>query len=116
NPGWEWTKEMALSLLGTYALMVYLTPILGGYLADKHIGYRSAVVIGALLMTLGHASMAVETEFWLYVGIALLIVGNGFFKPNMTSIISKMYDGKEDKKDGAYTIFYMGVNAGAFLG
>lgn len=116
NPGWEWTKEMALSLLGTYALMVYLTPILGGYLADKHIGYRSAVVIGALLMTLGHASMAVETEFWLYVGIALLIVGNGFFKPNMTSIISKMYEGKEEKKDGAYTIFYMGVNAGAFLG
>jgi POT family proton-dependent oligopeptide transporter len=116
NPGWGWTQEMALSLLGTYALMVYLTPIAGGYLADKHLGYRKAVVIGALLMTLGHASMAVETPLFLYIGIALLIVGNGFFKPNMTSIISKMYEGKEDKKDGAYTIFYMGVNAGAFLG
>ena len=116
NPGWEWSKEMALSLLGTYALMVYLTPIVGGYLADKHLGYRRAVVIGALLMTLGHASMAMETPTFLYIGIALLIVGNGFFKPNMTSIISKMYEGKEDKKDGAYTIFYMGVNAGAFLG
>lgn len=116
NPGWGWSQEMALSLLGTYALMVYLTPIAGGYLADKHLGYRKAVVIGALLMTLGHASMAVETPLFLYIGIALLIVGNGFFKPNMTSIISKMYEGKEDKKDGAYTIFYMGVNAGAFLG
>lgn len=116
NPGWGWSKEMALSLLGTYAMMVYLTPIIGGYLADKHLGYRRAVVIGALLMTLGHASMAVETPLFLYLGIALLIVGNGFFKPNMTSIISKMYTGREEKKDGAYTIFYMGVNAGAFLG
>ncbi|MGH1338181.1 MAG: peptide MFS transporter [Aureispira sp.] len=116
NPGWAWSQEMALSLLGTYALMVYLTPIVGGYLADKHLGYRKAVVIGALLMTVGHASMALETPFFLYLGIAFLIVGNGFFKPNMTSIISKMYEGKEDKKDGAYTIFYMGVNAGAFLG
>jgi POT family proton-dependent oligopeptide transporter len=116
NPGWAWSKEQALSLLGTYALMVYLTPIVGGYLADKHLGYRKAVIIGALLMTLGHASMAFETPMFLYIGIAFLIVGNGFFKPNMTSIISKMYEGKEDKKDGAYTIFYMGVNAGAFLG
>jgi POT family proton-dependent oligopeptide transporter len=116
NPGWEWSTEAALSLLGTYALMVYLTPIAGGYLADKYLGYRNAVVIGALLMTLGHASMALETEFFLYLGIAFLILGNGFFKPNMTSIISYMYEGHEDKKDGAYTIFYMGVNAGAFLG
>ena len=116
NPGWGWDTSAALSLLGTYALFVYLTPIVGGWLADNKIGYRMAVVIGALLMTLGHASMAVETPTFLYIGIALLIVGNGFFKPNMTSIISKMYAGKDDKKDGAYNIFYMGVNAGAFIG
>ena len=116
NPGWAWARENALSLLGTYALLVYLTPILGGYIADKKIGYRMAVVIGALLMTLGHASMAMETPTFLYVGITFLILGNGFFKPNMTSIISLMYEGHDDKKDGAYTIFYMGVNAGAFLG
>ena len=116
NPGWEWSTSAALSLLGTYAMMVYLTPLIGGWLADNKIGYRLAVVIGALLMTLGHASMAVETPVSLYIGIALLILGNGFFKPNMTSIISKMYDGHDDKKDGAYNIFYMGVNAGAFLG
>ena len=116
NPGWEWSTSAALSLLGTYAMLVYLTPLIGGWLADNKIGYRMAVVIGALLMTFGHASMAVETPVSLYIGIALLILGNGFFKPNMTSIISKMYDGHDDKKDGAYNIFYMGVNAGAFLG
>lgn len=116
NPGWEWSTEAALSLLGTYAMLVYLTPLLGGWLADNKIGYRMAVVIGALLMTLGHASMAVETPTFLYIGIALLILGNGFFKPNMTSIISKIYEGRDEKKDGAYNIFYMGVNAGAFIG
>ncbi|RED50194.1 peptide MFS transporter [Seonamhaeicola aphaedonensis] len=116
NPGWGWDKPAALSLLGTYAMFVYLTPIVGGWLADNKIGYRLAVVIGALLMTLGHAAMAVETPTFLYIGITLLILGNGFFKPNMTSIISKMYEGRNEKKDGAYNIFYMGVNAGAFLG
>ena len=116
NPGWGWDTSAALSLLGTYALFVYLTPLLGGWLADNKIGYRMAVVIGALLMTIGHAAMAVETPTFLYIGIAFLIVGNGFFKPNMTSIISKMYEGHDEKKDGAYNIFYMGVNAGAFLG
>ncbi|MFD2726933.1 peptide MFS transporter [Hyunsoonleella rubra] len=116
NPGWEWTSSAALSLLGTYAMLVYLTPLMGGWLADNKIGYKRAVVIGALLMTLGHAAMAVETPTFLYIGIAFLILGNGFFKPNMTSIISKMYEGHDEKKDGAYNIFYMGVNAGAFIG
>ena len=114
--GWDWSYAQALSLYGTYTAMVYLTPILGGYIADRIIGYRKAVVIGALLMTLGHGSMALENELAMYVGIALLILGNGFFKPNMTSIISHMYKDFPEKKDGAYTIFYMGVNAGAFLG
>ena len=116
NPGWGWSSSSALSLLGTYALFVYLTPLAGGWLADNKIGYRNAVVIGALLMTLGHASMALETPVFLYTGITLLVFGNGFFKPNMTSIISKIYEGRDNKKDGAYNIFYMGVNAGAFLG
>ena len=116
NPGWGWSSSSALSLLGTYAMFVYLTPLVGGWLADNKIGYRNAVVIGALLMTLGHASMALETPTFLYIGITLLVIGNGFFKPNMTSIISKIYEGRDNKKDGAYNIFYMGVNAGAFLG
>jgi POT family proton-dependent oligopeptide transporter len=114
--GWDWSIMQAMSLYGTYTAMVYLTPILGGFIADQIIGYRKAVIIGALLMTLGHGAMALESEMTMYIGIALLILGNGFFKPNMTSIISHMYKDVPEKKDGAYTIFYMGVNAGAFLG
>tara|TARA_Y100000385_G_C13098030_1_gene642629 strand:- start:428 stop:2185 length:1758 start_codon:yes stop_codon:yes gene_type:complete len=116
NPGWEWTAENAGALFGTYAMLLYLTPIAGGFIADKLTGYRWAVVIGAIVMTLGHAAMAVETELMLYVGLALLVIGTGFFKPNMTSIISEMYKDLPERKDGAYTIFYMGVNAGAFFG
>ncbi|WP_086475946.1 peptide MFS transporter [Arenibacter amylolyticus] len=116
NPGWEWPREHALSLIGTYASLLYLTPIIGGYIADRFTGYKWAVIIGCFIMTLGHASMAVETPFALYLGLAFLVIGTGFFKPNITSMISEMYKGKESKKDGAYTIFYMGVNAGAFFG
>lgn len=116
NPGWEWSAENAGALFGTYAMLLYITPILGGIIADRYTGYRWAVVIGAAIMTLGHASMAVETEFFLYLGLALLVIGTGFFKPNITSIISEMYQFLPEKKDGAYTIFYMGVNAGAFFG
>ena len=87
-----------------------------GYFADKKIGYRWAVLIGALLMSLGHGAMALETPFFIYTGLTLLVFGSGFFKPNMTSIISEMYKDRPEKKDGAYTLFYMGVNAGAFFG
>ena len=116
NPGWGWSSSSALSLLGTYAMFAYLAPLAGGWLGDKKIGYRKGVVIGAFLMTLGHASMAIETPLFLYIGITLLVIGTGFFKPNITSIISKIYEGRDEKKDGAFNIFYMGVNAGAFLG
>ena len=116
NPGWEWPREHALALIGTYASLLYLTPIIGGFIADKITGYKWAVVIGCFIMMLGHASMVFETQFSLYLGLALLVIGTGFFKPNITSMISTMYKGKESKKDGAYTIFYMGVNAGAFFG
>ncbi|MFE3868118.1 peptide MFS transporter [Flavobacterium sp. LS2P90] len=114
--GWEWSRENASALFGSYVGLVYLSTMLGGYFADKVIGFRWAVVVGAILMTLGHASMAVETEFSIYLGLILLVFGNGFFKPNMTSIVSEMYKDRPEKKDGAYTLFYMGVNAGAFFG
>ena len=116
DEGWGWPREYAYAIFGTYTSLVYLSTLLGGYFADKIIGYRYAVVIGALLMTLGHGSMALETPFFIYTGLTFLVFGSGFFKPNMTSIISQMYEGRDEQKDGAYTIFYMGVNAGAFLG
>ncbi|MBL1281533.1 MAG: MFS transporter [Fluviicola sp.] len=116
DSGWGWPKDQAYVLFGTYTALVYLSTMLGGYFADNVWGYRKAVVVGALLMTLGHAAMALETTWSIYLGLTLLVFGSGFFKPNMTSIISHMYKDHQEKKDGAYTIFYMGVNAGAFLG
>lgn len=116
NPGWGWSAENAGALYGTYAMLLYITPIFGGIIADRYIGYRWAVVVGSIIMTLGHAAMFVDTPFMLYLGLGLLVIGTGFFKPNMTSILSEMYKKFPEKKDGAYTIFYMGVNAGAFFG
>ncbi len=114
--GWGWSEGNAFAIFGTYTSLVYISTMLGGYFADNIIGYRWAVVIGALLMTLGHGCMAAETPFFIYLGLLFLVFGSGFFKPNMTSIISEMYKDFPEKKDGAYTIFYMGVNAGAFFG
>lgn len=116
NPGWGWSREEALGLYGTYTMLVYFTPIIGGLLADRLLGYRYAVALGALIMTIGHATMALDTPWSLYVGIGCLVAGNGLFKPNITSIINGVYKNAQDKKDGAFTIFYMGVNAGAFIG
>lgn len=116
NPGWGWSRENALGLYGTYTMLVYFTPIIGGLLADKLLGYRKAVALGALIMTIGHATMALNTPWSLYMGIGCLVAGNGLFKPNITSIINGVYKYAQDKKDGAFTIFYMGVNAGAFIG
>lgn len=116
NPGWGWNAENAGALYGTYAMLLYITPIFGGIIADRYIGYSWAVVVGSIIMTLGHVAMFLDTPFMLYLGLGLLVIGTGFFKPNMTSILSAMYKGFPEKKDSAYTIFYMGVNAGAFFG
>ncbi|MFK7982945.1 MAG: peptide MFS transporter [Saprospiraceae bacterium] len=114
--GWGWPEEYAYAIFGTYVSLVYLSTLVGGYVADNIIGYRNSIALGALLMSLGHGSMALETPFFIYLGLTLLVIGSGFFKPCMTAIISEMYEKHPDKKDGAYTIFYMGVNSGAFLG
>src|SRR5690554_953708 len=116
NPGMGWCAEHAGALYSTYAMLLYITPIFGGIIADRYIGYRWAVVIGSIIMTMGHVIMFFSSEMALYLGLGCLVIGTGFFKPNMTSILSEMYKAFPEKKDGAYTIFYMGVNAGAFFG
>ena len=112
----KWSRADALALYGIYTGFVYFTPMIGGILADRFLGYRRAVALGALVMTLGHAAMALETELFFYLGLLLLILGNGLFKPNISSIVGNLYTNNPELKDGAYTIFYMGINAGAFLG
>ena len=116
--GWGWKRSEALALYGLYTGFVYITPILGGLLADKFLGYRKAVIIGAFIMTLGHAAMALEifNDIYLYLGLVCLIIGNGFFKPNISSIVGQLYKTEGQDKDAGYTIFYMGINSGAFLG
>ncbi|MBW1298347.1 peptide MFS transporter [Aquimarina litoralis] len=116
--GWGWERDSALLLYGWYTGLVYITPILGGLIADKITGYRNAVILGALLMTLGHASMALEVtaDAFFYAGLGLLIIGNGLFKPNISSMVGQLYKTQGKEKDAGYTIFYMGINAGAFLG
>jgi len=114
--GWGWERSEALSLYAWYTGLVYITPIFGGLIADKLLGYRNAVGLGALVMTIGHACLAFETVPLFYAGCAALIIGNGLFKPNISSIVGQLYKDSGAKKDAAYTIFYMGINAGAFLG
>lgn len=104
----------ALALYGIYTGLVYLTPMIGGAFADHYLGKRRAAVIGGSVMMLGHLAMAFEPL--LHVALGLLIVGNGFFKPNTTSMVGDLYDGEQDpRRAGGYSIFYMGVNLGAFL-
>jgi POT family proton-dependent oligopeptide transporter len=116
--GWGWERNEALVLYGWYTGLVYITPIFGGLIADKYLGYRKAVLIGALLMTLGHAAMTLEVveDFYLFIGLSFMIIGNGFFKPNISSIVGQLYKLEGKDKDAGYTIFYMGINSGAFLG
>ena len=118
NEGWGWEREDALVLYGWYTGLVYFTPLIGGILADKFLGYRNATVMGAFIMALGHGSMALEyfSDSFFFLGIALLIIGNGLFKLNISSILGQLYKDDDIRKDGAYTIFYMGINCGAFLG
>ena len=118
NDGWGWERDDALILYGWYTGLAYFTPLIGGIIADKFVGYRNATVIGALIMAVGHGSMALEyfEKIFFFIGIGLLIIGNGLFKPNISSIVGQLYKDSDIRKDGAYTIFYMGINCGAFLG
>lgn len=121
--GWAWERQEAYALFGWYVMLVYFLPMVGGWLADNKWGHVKTVLIGAIVITLGHGSMSIadlktdfDLSFMFYIGLLLIVVGTGLFKPNMSSIVGKMYPPQSEKKDGAYTIFYMGVNSGAFIG
>lgn len=106
-------RAAALEIYGLYTGLVYLTPILGGLLADRWLGYRGTVLAGAVLMMLGHFAMAVPAL--LFPALALLILGNGLFKPNISTIVGSLYLSDDPRRDAAFTIFYMGINIGAFF-
>lgn len=114
--GMGFSEENASLLYGFFTGFVYFTPLIGGWLADNYLGQRKAIAIGAITMMLGQFSLAYESSVtFLYLGLFLLIVGNGFFKPNISVIVGNLYAPGDSRKDSAFTIFYMGINVGAFF-
>ncbi len=112
--GMGWTDADAAIVLGTYAAMVYFTPFIGGLLADRLLGYRRTILIGGILMMAGHLVLAWPTEIGLYLGLLLLVLGNGAFKSNISTLLGNLYPKDSKLKDAGYSIFYMGINLGAF--
>jgi POT family proton-dependent oligopeptide transporter len=108
-----YTRADALEVYGLYTGLVYLSPLVGGWLADRYLGTRKAVLIGGITMALGHFAMAFDSLLFLALG--LLIAGNGFFKPNMATLLGSLYREHDPRRDGGFTIYYMGVNLGAFF-
>ena len=115
----NYSKELTSKVYGMFTALVYLTPVLGGYLADRFIGKRHSITIGAILMALGQFSLAsyeiVNPRLALITGLTLIIIGNGFFKPNISTIVGELYEPNDPRRDGGFTIFYMGINLGAFI-
>ncbi|MAG57329.1 MAG: hypothetical protein CMJ83_13635 [Planctomycetes bacterium] len=105
----------AYAVYGAYTALVYMTPFFGGLLADRFLGQRRAVILGGILMGLGHLVMTVESEWPFFFALALLIAGNGFFKPNISTMVGTLYPQGSPKRDGGFIIFYMGINLGAAL-
>lgn len=106
-------RANALALYATYTGLVYLSPLLGGYLADRYLGKRKAILIGGFTMAFGHFAMAFPSM--LHLALGLIIIGNGFFKPNIGTLLGSLYRENDPRRDGGFTFFYMGVNTGAFL-
>ena len=106
-------RSDALGLYATYTSLVYLSPLIGGYLADRYFGERKAILIGGITMALGYFAMAFPAL--LQVALGLLIIGNGFFKPNLPTLLGSLYRANDPRRDGGFTLYYMGVNLGAFL-
>jgi len=107
----------ATDIVGSYLALVYLTPFIGGLLADRFLGYRRSIIIGGILMALGYFGLAFPGDMAMYISLALIIIGNGFFKPNISTLLGNIYNAEDlrPKKDVAYNIFYMGINIGAFF-
>ncbi len=107
--------EVAYEVYAAYGSLVYFTPAIGGMIADRLIGHKNSIVLGAILMTLGHFVMAFEDEYIFYIALGLLIMGNGFFKPNISTMVGGLYKQGDVRRDAGFTIFYLGINIGAFI-
>ncbi|MGB2078898.1 MAG: peptide MFS transporter [Vibrio sp.] len=122
NGGLGWSNADALQLYGMYTGLTYFTPVIGGWIADNFLGQRKSILIGGFIMAIGQFTLALPPSFagehvisFFYLGLALLIVGNGLFKPNISTMVGDLYQEGDNRRDGAFTIFYMGINVGSLL-
>jgi proton-dependent oligopeptide transporter, POT family len=112
----DFSDTKAYAIFGSYSALVYTMPMLGGFMADKFIGYRRAIIFGGILMTLGHCILALPNDWSFFYGMAFIICGNGFFKPNISSMVGTLYSENDSRRDSGFSIFYMGINIGAAIG
>lgn len=113
--GFAWTAAKASTLYANYMMFVYVSPLVGGWLADRKLGYRRAVIIGGFFFMAGHLLLSVRSLAFVYAALTCLVIGNGFFKPNVSTMVGNLYPDGSRLKDRAYNLFYMGINVGAFL-
>jgi POT family proton-dependent oligopeptide transporter len=116
HTGMAWARPTAARVYGLYNMLVYLTPVIGGYIADRFIGTHRSMVIGGAIIAAGHFSMAVPTTPSFFLGLVLIIIGTGFFKANVSTMVGQLYRQDDPRRDSGFTVFYMGVNLGAFIG
>ncbi|MBC9797738.1 peptide MFS transporter [Sinomicrobium weinanense] len=114
NPGFGWTNEEALSLYGWYTMLVYVASIPGGWLADRVLGQKKTVMVGGVLLCIGHSILALNSEISFYIGCFFIILGVGGLKPNISSMVGGLYKPKDERRDLGFYIFYMGINIGGF--
>lgn len=115
NAGMGWSNARALSLYGTYTMLVYVASIPGGWIADKFLGQKHSVLVGGILLVAGHGILSVETMWAFYTGLGLIIAGVGMLKPNISTMVGGLYKTGDIRRDKGFTIFYIGINVGAFL-
>ena len=115
NPGMGWTSGEALALYGWYTMMVYVMSVPGGYIADKFLGQRKSVTIGGVLLLIGHSILAIEHLTAFYAGLVFIVLGVGMLKPNISTMVGGLYKQGDVRRDKGFTIFYIGINVGAFL-
>lgn len=115
NEGFAWTAAQASTLYANYMMFVYCSPLIGGWIADRKLGYRRAVMLGGFFFMAGHLLLSVRSLAFVYAALTCLVIGNGFFKPNVSTMVGNLYPDGSHLKDRAYNLFYMGINIGACL-